>query len=441
MEYLQGSTASKRERAVWPSAKGTAKRLKISQHSASRAMVRMTGLGMLVRKRWQVMPGRKQPSLLRRVMVTRSRDKDGKPTGWWRIPRAVAARLVPARPTRGGARPLAGRPRGGDSKEQARARRLTALPLMVTLGAFQKPLKGKIKKAHNPSSKELGIPIGISFLGRKETRCAAVRSVEAAAAVQSISGGEANKPPTQHRDSTPVKLPPPSKRPEHLFDESWRATVPSYPKTGHDFGLHDSSKVSPLPHTGVVGRFAQVPEPPLLDPERSDDEHIAQLLKCHQGCVESRYKGRCFVRVTRRSKLWLKLVEAVTKLVEHEVSPAAWAMFSIDIWQQHHGSKQPPLAWVWSVSRIEEHHGWFHSEECHYRGGLIVQPASMKELVERWKRVNDAARCGVDTAAAAELYFPGDLYQRLVERARSDIPQMQAWLNERMSRGDWLWGW
>lgn len=212
------------------------------------------------------------------------------------------------------------------------------------------------------------------------------------------------------------------------------------------------------PRTGVprypgidVVAPAQVPDPPLLDPESPSLDHVTILAAAYRGAVESRFGGRCYVLRgdLRGTKHWAAFVGAAEALIEHNIPPAAWAAFSCDVWKKFsargprptRGKGWPPVAWVFSAKRIEERRGWFRAEESDYSGGRAIFGPKHKDLMYRFARLDwvlgdPRVR---DVGAVVEQFFPGNLYEELVNAARAEAADYRERFKRQIREGRFLW--
>jgi hypothetical protein len=209
----------------------------------------------------------------------------------------------------------------------------------------------------------------------------------------------------------------------------------------------------------------RIPNPPLIDDTLSENHIYKTLCNAYEGAVFSRYKTRPFINIGKQvdvydpgseetikirdpklSKLWAPMMEAAHLLKKLEISPFAWAAFSIDVWddsEAKHGciGKPPGIRWVWSPNRVRDRNDWFDQRELGYRGGATCFVPSHRELLRKWNMMhNELYRSGMKhSQEIVERWFPGDKYMQMVEKARKDTQREQARLDERLEMGDWLW--
>lgn len=224
-----------------------------------------------------------------------------------------------------------------------------------------------------------------------------------------------------------------------LLSETWAPrpkghVLPSTPLSG-----------LPPPPWALVG-VAAVPNPPTLDTSMTDRERAIRLADAYRGAVRARLRLDAFAfkrgDVTR-SKHYPTLVEAAAFMLAHELAPAAWCAWSCDVWRQYAGGrKPPPIPWVFGAKRLAERRGWFEAEEGAYTGGRVSYGPEQSRLVQRYL----AARLEIDRAGAFASpegvfakWFPGDAYERAVERARVEVERASTSLRRDADMGVFLW--
>jgi hypothetical protein len=199
------------------------------------------------------------------------------------------------------------------------------------------------------------------------------------------------------------------------------------------------TELPPFPSFSVV-QPAIVPNPPLLDSTLSEDAQVEMLAAVYRSVVAAKL-NRPTRHATVRKDVRAKLVDACKLLIEHEISPIAWAAFSFDEWKAATGkSTQPLLGWVWSSSRLDtpQRRGFFRSS-TEIAGGRLIFGPIYKKLLDTWYAALHEARRTHDARAATEHFFPDGEYDRLVEAARAEAEDNQKRMRAMSERGDWLW--
>lgn len=195
---------------------------------------------------------------------------------------------------------------------------------------------------------------------------------------------------------------------------------------------------------------AMVPGPPKLPADARGADAAGWLLKAYRGAIESRFGGRCQVLRKRgtleRSRYLKGLVEAAELLRDYGFPPAAWAMFSVDVWRKYEATttRKPGLGWVFSPKRIEDRHGWFRREEGRYCTRRAVFSRIAQDLMRGYRHMTYAlAQAGAQSEqeirAVVEQYFPGDSYEQTAAKARQRALADQRLINDRVARGEWVW--
>lgn len=208
----------------------------------------------------------------------------------------------------------------------------------------------------------------------------------------------------------------------------------------------DSPEVPEFPGMDLL-EPAVVPSPPKLNSDDPDGSWCMALVRAYRGAVQSRYKVRsgAFRQNNIATSKYAKgLVEAAKKLLEHDIPPAAWAAFSLDVWRKYgegKGSEKPPaLQWVFAAKRIEERRGWYKAESSSYTGGRVLFGKSAKELFERYQQMRVGLLCTeLPVAQVVAQHFPDGLYDRLLRRAREEAQAERTRLKAALAQGEWLW--
>jgi hypothetical protein len=202
------------------------------------------------------------------------------------------------------------------------------------------------------------------------------------------------------------------------------------------------------PSSGVA-QSAIVPKPPQLPDGLEDVEAARWLLNAYRGAMERRYGQPCGVLLKRgqleKSQHLPALVEAAGKLRELGAAPAAWAAWSVDVWEEYgDGNGKPPLKWVFGTKRMEERAGWFEAEASDYSKRRAVMNEVKRHLLERYQGmraqiVAEGAQTEGEVKPIVERWFPGDAYLQLVEGARKRALEDQERINAAVARGEWVW--
>lgn len=215
---------------------------------------------------------------------------------------------------------------------------------------------------------------------------------------------------------------------------------------------HLGPVLPPFPGASQVP-LCVVPNPPALDPSGSEEVWAETLARAYRGAAESRFGVRSFVLARgdiRRSKLYGTLVACARALVRHEIPPAAWAAFSMDVWKRYGNGKAklkpPPVRWVFTEKRVEDRKGWYRAEGG-ASGGQIIFGDAHKDLMRRYtamqRDIGHATVNGMVGVAQArqivDSHFPDGLYDRLVDEAKAEVDDNKARLRRLVERGEWVW--
>jgi hypothetical protein len=190
---------------------------------------------------------------------------------------------------------------------------------------------------------------------------------------------------------------------------------------------------------------ATVPDPPLLDARRDERGRVLSLCFTWRAVLKARGGRGFFVPTASINSGWRffrQMVNAAEMLIKHEIAPAAWAAWTIDVWRQGGQKDDPPITLVWAAGMIEKKRGWFGRECATYMGGRVLFGEKHRELLRRWTSMGYALLREPDPSAApaiVERWFPGATYDVLVRAATVEAATKTAELRERMESGEWLW--
>jgi hypothetical protein len=191
----------------------------------------------------------------------------------------------------------------------------------------------------------------------------------------------------------------------------------------------------------------RVPDPPMLNPDDPPERHAFLLARWYTQAVEQQTGKVCWTfkktHVTK-SRYYALLVKVAKYFILHEIAPAAWCAFSVDVWAKYNdkGDKPPPVQWVFSTDRMVKREKWFWNAN-RALGGTLVLPESAKDLIARQAAMrSEIARSNPSDQTLGKIvqkYFPGDTFDRLCAQVKSDTKRMTSELRSRAQAGDWLW--
>lgn len=193
---------------------------------------------------------------------------------------------------------------------------------------------------------------------------------------------------------------------------------------------------------------ARVPPPPRLPEGLPDKDAVEWLLRAYRGAYTSRTKKKCWVNLGKnpaKSKNWKPMLEAAQLLRDHEIAPAAWCLWSMELWAKYgKAGTTPPLLWVFGKGRINEREGWFKHEAEHYTESRLVFSPFAQELLRRYafmqrELILSGAQDEAAVAVVVQRWFPGKLYDELSECAKARAQDDQARMTAAVRRGDWIW--
>lgn len=225
----------------------------------------------------------------------------------------------------------------------------------------------------------------------------------------------------------------------YYFNASGHASqlwnVPPYPTTRD------------LPH-------ARVPAPPLLPAQLDDRVKVEWLCRYYKYAIRWAFRDKTLTKLDLKKwdREYKLLLASAEKLIAYRIPPAKWAMFKLDLWKEELGlrkGKHPPLTWLWSTDWLDDpqKRAWFWNETGdRYTIGLIVVPEAIEELQKRHEKMRRSLRMSRvrvwekdKIREIKEKFFPGTLYEDLIQRGELEAQSTQASLTTRATEGGWPW--
>jgi len=237
--------------------------------------------------------------------------------------------------------------------------------------------------------------------------------------------------------------------------------------------------VPPYPTTRLVPPI-ELPSPPMIDPNWTEDEQLAFFARVWTSTIEHKTGHPCWMLRTRRQGKGKKqklvngidrhrdeLLQAIALCNEHKLQPAPWIAFSYDEWvnalskaerteiekntktksrrrKRRKASSAPPIKWVFAESRVEARQGWYgHVLERELYRGIIRFTPSHKNLIRRHTAMRFAL-LALSSPTQREVdkivdRFLPERYELLVRQCKADTAREQERLNRRAREGEWLW--
>lgn len=281
---------------------------------------------------------------------------------------------------------------------------------------------------------------------------------QAAAAAQAAPGTRPAPPPTSGTPQPAPAAPSASQPASPAKDRPAPGTVYARPGGGlaiagggapvRRWTRGATREVPPSPAKDPGLDLVTLPPPPKLDPEAKPRAWAEQLARAYRGAVEKVTGRRCFVLAKgdiTKAQDYQRLVRAARAMLDHDVEPAAWVMFSLGVWNERvrpGSGSTPPLRWVFSDDRIHKHAGWFRREFGDGLRGKTVCPPPLRELLYKHQAMSTAllrAQTPAEADRVIERYFPGDLYERMATKARKAVQEEALALRTEVEQGRWIW--
>lgn len=213
--------------------------------------------------------------------------------------------------------------------------------------------------------------------------------------------------------------------------------------------------------SSVDAKAALVPPPPRVTEDMAPWERVKILVAAYRGGARA-ILGAKWTPLSRpgsEKKYLTQLADCAAALERERIAPAEWVAFSLDVWRgvldkkEARGDKSrgrgkrtlPPVAWVFSAKRVDEHANWCLAT-CPTMGGRLVTGPRWDEFVGAWTSMAiEVADWMAEHPGApppkhiAEKHFPGNRYQEMFDAAREEGLEYRRLLAEQRARGVWLW--
>lgn len=211
-------------------------------------------------------------------------------------------------------------------------------------------------------------------------------------------------------------------------------------------------RIPSYPTVDVVPAI-EVPRMPSVLATGDQVANVTLLVTAYRAAVRHRFGDvrQCNVYarggVHRGVRNFRMLASFAELLVDVDVKPHGWCMFSIDGWASYKGDGSvPPVPYVFSRSRLQKQHGWYRSTCVEARSTGVGLAPLHRLLIARWNHMQ-AALVGLShprtvqaVRAVINQFFPGDSWDRAVEAAREESEQISTSLASSVSDGRWIWG-
>lgn len=227
------------------------------------------------------------------------------------------------------------------------------------------------------------------------------------------------------------------------------------PPHGGILGTDGKSVFPPYPSTQVL-KTAATPPPPKIQPDWSDAKKVWTLLNCYRKAIEAKHRVQCFsfIHGVPFAKKQM-LLKAADVLVDLDIPPAIWAMWSLDVYDEHgpgeeagikSKAKRPPLQWVYNAQRMRKRSGWCQDVLGTYGGGRLIfgpkhyEVSAMYRKARALLRFNGGADCSEEKIdqIIRRVFGPGG-WRPQYEEAKTEALKIQQALRYLAKEGDWLW--
>lgn len=194
----------------------------------------------------------------------------------------------------------------------------------------------------------------------------------------------------------------------------------------------------------------EIPAPKLLQPEMTPQQRVKCLATAYRAVLKRRYGITSTYMLGSAAleahKDYPKLEALGAQMLEAQVAPLAWVLFSFDIWTHTplgEGKRtSPPTKWVWSKKRWKEQQERFQEERYHSVEARCAPEAQSLWTDWRcmWLDLMQSAPSTRDAVAAiVDRWFPGETFETRLQRARSQTWAHQARVDREVAEGGWPW--
>lgn len=201
---------------------------------------------------------------------------------------------------------------------------------------------------------------------------------------------------------------------------------------------------------GALGYIAPlvVPEPQRLSPGLTEPERVERLAAAYRAVLYRRHGLRS--RYLTRSRAdghphYPRLVQLARALLEGNVAPLAWVLFSFDRWLLSPLGEQghpPKSGWVWSPKRWKDQKQQEALAEARYDAPEYRSSPLAATLYTDWRMmwvelIQKAPETREQLLEVVERAFPGETWERRLAAARRQTREMQQKIDEEISQGGW----
>ena len=190
----------------------------------------------------------------------------------------------------------------------------------------------------------------------------------------------------------------------------------------------------------------KIPAPPCL--ASTPEENVRVLATCYRGLLAVKFGQKSRFLLTgapEGHRIYGQLLRAAEVLADECVPPAAWCLFSADVWRKYRAKQIVPPVFVYALQRIRDDQGWFEQASAQYCGGsvrfaaehrhLLVDHRNMWAELIRLPTINRA-----EITRVVDKHFPASTFEARVISAKMQARRMQLQINQALADGGMLWG-
>ena len=208
----------------------------------------------------------------------------------------------------------------------------------------------------------------------------------------------------------------------------------------------------PYPGVSFIQEIV-VPAPALLPKDGEAYDWVRVLAAAYRAGCKHRFglvNNFMLYGKLGRNKAYPTVLKAAHRMVEFEIAPVAWTLFSFDCWRESvgrdsFGGSPPGVSWTFSSNRLEVRRDWFEDRKEDYSVRRTRVGPKHQGLIQDWNEMwrylilhNPSDRRGV--LKICDGFFPEDSYEKRVVAAKSEVVRMQMEIDRLVSEGGDLWG-
>ena len=187
-------------------------------------------------------------------------------------------------------------------------------------------------------------------------------------------------------------------------------------------------------------KVARVPAPPKLSASMDEAQKLRLMQAAYKAAHEKVMGSEFYSRKPLTAKEREAMAAAADVLIEHDISPTAWARFSFHAWlEKMRNDRAPAAAWLWNAERIVKHRGWCRDATGTQHSNLPLAGPAYRALIRAYGRLTQELGHGRSTADVVESVLPADKRKELLAALQNQNARAIKEVSERIQAGEWVW--